>query len=457
LPWFAEQVWSVEMTLRAPTLQSCRRILFLAFGVFLCLFLVALRSPSESQAQPAAGEAIASPLARAAADCAPDNSGWEAFPHFAGALHEHSGYSDGAPGSKPADYYAQVKARGFAFVGGSEHSDSASVPVTLNEECATFPKLPQCVQPSPQGVAKWEETLAQARAATDGAFTGFRGFEWTSDRFGHINVYLSRHDTNAKVDGGHVEMSAFWSWFTTSPERNGGADGLAVFNHPGREDQFTTREPGFNWNDFAYVPAADARMIGIETFNSGSEYGTNGPNAPAKGWYAHALDKGWHLGPIAGEDEHGTDWGSLALGKTVVIARENSEAALREALLARRFYAVGRNHNDLRLTFTADDQPMGARLSRVPGSTVSFAAAVTAGTFNGGTLELVSNGGEVIATGTGSQLTHAITVAGGERWYFVRVRGQRRKGDRLHESRVGARRWCESALRRMARGRHACA
>ena len=37
-------------------------------------------------------------------------------------------------------------------------------------------------------------------------FTGFRGFEWTSDRFGHINVYFSRNDTNAKIDGGYATM-----------------------------------------------------------------------------------------------------------------------------------------------------------------------------------------------------------------------------------------------------------
>ena len=271
-------------------------------------------------------------------------------------------------------------------------------------------------------MAKWEETVAQARAASDETFTGFRGFEWTSDRFGHINVYLSRHDTNAKVDGGHVEMAAFWSWFTTPPERFGGADGLAVFNHPGREDQFTTREPGFNWNDFAHVPSADARMVGIEVFNAGSDYGTAGPNAPAEGWYAHALDKGWHLGPIAGEDEHSTDWGAAALGKNVLIARDHSEGALREALLARRFYAVAPNHNDLRLSFTADRLPIGTRMSRALGTTITLGAAVTAGTF-AGSLELVSNAGEVIATSNAAQLTHTVTVAGAERWYFVRVRG----------------------------------
>jgi hypothetical protein len=52
-----------------------------------------------------------------------------------------SGYSDGWPGSRPADFYASGRSHGLA-------------------------------------------TAEQAAAATTKTFTAFRGFEWTSDRFG---------------------------------------------------------------------------------------------------------------------------------------------------------------------------------------------------------------------------------------------------------------------------------
>ena len=68
-------------------------------------------------------------------------------------------------------------------------------------------------------------------------FTAFRGFEWTSDRFGHINVYFSqqRHEREGRRrlrDDGHV----LDSWLTRAPALGGGGDGLAIFNHPGGEE-----------------------------------------------------------------------------------------------------------------------------------------------------------------------------------------------------------------------------
>lgn len=353
------------------------------------------------------------------AACTPDNSGWAAYRPYIGALHEHSGYSDGWPGTSPASYYAQLAARGFDFAGGAEHSDSARLPITANEACLS-PDGVDCVQLPPEGVTKWEQAGAQARAASTATFTAFRGFEWTSDRFGHINVYFSRNDTNAKADGGHAAMASFWAWFTTRAELGGGADGLATFNHPGREDALTTSEPGFNWFDFHYVAAADLRMVGIEVFNRGSDFGTERDNVPPghPGWYVHALDKGWHLGPVGAEDAHDTDWGTPARGKTILIARDNSAGALREALFARRFYAVGPNHNGLRLTFTADGLPMGARLARDAGAAVALHATAN----EAGTLELVTSGGQVLASSTTGVLSHEAAAAPGERWYFIRWR-----------------------------------
>src|SRR5688572_10908491 len=57
------------------------------------------------------------------------------FQHFIGALHEHSGYSDGFPGSRPADYFASAKGHGLDFLMSGEHSDNSKLPMTLSEEC----------------------------------------------------------------------------------------------------------------------------------------------------------------------------------------------------------------------------------------------------------------------------------------------------------------------------------
>ena len=332
-----------------------------------------------------------------------------------GALHEHSGYSDGWPGSRPQTYFESGRSSGLDFMGSSEHSDNADVPLVASEHCVDPLVAPQCLLADPvnplDSFRKWDATLEQARAATTGSLTGFRGFEWTSDRYGHVNVYFSQHDANAKADGGYATMDSLYSWLTRAPSLGGGADGIATFNHPGAKS-LTDRDPGFNWNDFAYVSAADDQMVGIEVFNGSRDYGDA---------YLRALDKGWHVGAIGAEDlghERSDDWGGPAWAKTVVLALGRSEWSIEAAMRARRFYAV--RTPGVRLDFTVDHRPMGSRIAPTEGQGLAVRASVNDPEAR---LELVTSFGEVVASGTGKlNLTHP--AAADERWYFVRaVRG----------------------------------
>src|SRR5690606_3225802 len=91
-------------------------------------------------------------------------------------------------------------------------------------------------------------------------------------------------------------------------------------------------------------------------------------------------------------------------------------SSLREALEARRFYAIRRA--GVRLGFTANGQPMGSRLAKPEtGEAIAFAASTNV---PGATIELVASGGEVVASGTETlEVSHPYD---GERWFFVRVR-----------------------------------
>jgi hypothetical protein len=336
------------------------------------------------------------------------------YEHFVGALHNHSGYSDGWPGTTPTKYFDLGRAEGLDFMGSGEHSDNADVPITFSEGCLGA-AAPMCVGATPEHFDKWDATQERADAATKDGFVAFRGFEWTSDRFGHINVYFSKHDTNAKIDGGYAVMDTFWKWFTTSPGLGGGADGLATFNHPGAKS-LDDSDPALNWNDFGFVPEADHRMVGIEVYNDDDQYGS---------FYTRALDKGWHLGAVGAEDLHGIpksrdDYGSERWAKTVVLARENSVEAIREAMLARRFYAIRYNDTDahrLKLDFTVDDEPMGSRLVRSPGDVLRIDAKTN---HPRAEVELVTSGGRVVA---GQQGNHWDVVwQPTDRYYFMRVK-----------------------------------
>src|SRR3954447_4955449 len=346
---------------------------------------------------------------------------------FVGSLHEHSSYSDGYPTSRPATFYANGKKHGLDFMGGSDHSDTFELPINTSDDCANDPAQADCaLADGTDSLRKWDATGDQAAEATTSTFTAFRGFEWTSDRFGHINVYFSDNYRNAKVDGGYAAMQSFYTWLTTPLLLGGGADGLATFNHPG-DKKLSTSDPAYNWDDFAYVPAADDQMVGVEVYNSASDFGSPGAHGGgADGWYAHALDKGWHVGAVGAEDlghHRGDDWGGPAQAKTVILSADRSAPALKAAMAARRFYAV--KTPDYRLAYTLDGAPMGSRLTRGAGAPLAIRAQATdaAGrVLDDAALELVTSGGEVVATGARGRLDLTRAAAAPERWYFVRVR-----------------------------------
>lgn len=358
----------------------------------------------------------------------------DSFEDYIGAMHEHTAYSDGTPLTKPADVYRRVKELGYDFVASSDHSDNLGIPLSTGIGRAECPpeNFLYCLflvdEQRPQdALAKWAATLSQSNAATTDNFTAIRGFEWTSDRFGHANVYFSRNIINAKTGPGYaVSMALFWQWFTYPAQFGGGSDGLLSFNHPGREDalesvfEFAGGDPAFTFNDFRYVDTADYRVVGIEVFGKGSEYDSDGPGGS---WLSYALDKGWHLAPISSEDHHGIHWGDPDLPKTVIRARSRSLDDFREALLARRIYAVAQHYSDLRLDYRVADATLGARIRQPAGSVLPYRVSVSlhGQVMSSAVVQLVGPGNTVLAEATGGELQGELSVGSNKKYAFVRV------------------------------------
>jgi hypothetical protein len=366
-----------------------------------------------------------------AGSCNPAFDG-RSYEHYIGALHEHTAYSDGTYFTRPADVFARVKAKDLDFAGSSDHSDNIGLPLTTGRGDCPPERILDClifVDANNRGDAfvKWRATQEQALAASDDQFTAFRGFEWTSDRFGHANVFFSRNIINAKTGPGYLlTMARFWEWFSYPAQFGGGSDGLISFNHPGREDAIESiaenlgGDPGFAFNDFRYVKAADFRTVGIEVFGKGSEYDSDGP---AGSWLSYALDKGWYLAPVGSEDHHDTRWGDADLPKTVLIARSRHRDDLREAMLARRFYAVAQNYNTLRLDYSIDGQPMGSRLRRVLASelAVSITLNINSSDVSAPRFELVGPRNTVLASSTGTEWRMNLKYSSDLKYAFIRV------------------------------------
>lgn len=370
------------------------------------------------------------PTPQMASECTPAFDE-QSFEHFAGVLHGHTGYSDGTIGTRPATAFERVKNEGLSFFGISDHSDNARLPLTVTGDCFSAQFLDCLIADSENpedSFRKWRATAEQAEAATTPLFTAFRGFEWTSDRFGHLNVFFSDNVINAKTGPGYlVSMGLFWQWFLYPEFLGGGSDGLIVFNHPGREDLFEgiipnipgAGDPAYTFNDFDHVPGANMRTVGLEVFGKGSEYDTSGRNGS---WLSYALDKGWYLGAVGSEDHHGTSWGAPSLPKTIMIARSNDAQDIKEAMLARRFYAVAQNFNDLRMEFRIDEAPMGSRLARGTGAALPARFELTLGdALLDAKVEVVTSNNRVVSTLEGSQGLFEVSVSPDERYYFLRL------------------------------------
>ncbi len=279
-----------------------------------------------------------------------------------GAVHEHSGYSDGDPDMIPRDYFSAGRTgHNTADAGGdtgvildfmmsSEHSENEKIPVTTAEAC--IPLLINCANLDElDHYFKWQAALRQADEGSEytneagerrySGFTAMRGFEWTNDYYNHLNVYLGTNVVNAKIDGSYLSMTFFWNWLREPVAEGGGADALVTFNHPGKNPALTPFDGdtplnellallgNANWDDLAYVADVDRNVIGIEV-NGGDDIE----------WYIKALTRGWHLGPVAAEDEHQREWATSEDGKTLILTRGRSPQDYYYAMLNRRTAAV---------------------------------------------------------------------------------------------------------------------
>ena len=242
---------------------------------------------------------------------------------YFGDLHSHTGYSDGK--GTPAEAYVSGRARGLGFLSVTDHSNWFDV-----------------------GGVEWADELVQANSATvDGAFVGLRGFEWTHDTVGHINVYASDTYVNAKV-APYNDLTTFYNWLVTTA-----ATGTAVaqFNHPWEEYG--------DFNHFAYNAAADG-VIQLQELSEG-DADVPGSYHSFEAAYRQSLAAGWHVGATANSDAHNADWGSKTPHRTGIVAPNLTQADLLEAMRAQRTFAT--EDSTLALTMRANGTWMGSVIS----------------------------------------------------------------------------------------------
>ena len=277
-------------------------------------------------------------------------------------LHNHTLFSDGD--GDPALAFDSMRGAGLDVAALTDHATVSDH--LLGDAMADLlpPEYRQTTGLTPHG---WARTRAYADAANaDGAFTAIRGFEWTEPLIGHVNVWFTEHYVDVFRAG---VMAPLLDWLRRESGLvlDGGADGIAGFNHPGRE-------PG-RFEEFRFDPRVRDRMVSLEMFNRREDFLFEGYADGRSSPLCVCLNAGWRTGITGVTDEHGTDWGHPeGKGRTGLWVAEHTRAGVKAAMLSRRFFAT--RTSGLRVDATAsvagaDPVPMGSVL-RTRGGHVTF-------------------------------------------------------------------------------------
>ncbi|HEX3048056.1 MAG TPA: CehA/McbA family metallohydrolase [Bacillota bacterium] len=304
---------------------------------------------------------------------------------YYGFLHAHTSYSDGVSLPANAFGYAKNTSR-LDFMGLADHSHNLDA-------------------------AKWADTLTQAdNYTTDGQFVALRGFEWSSNTYGHVTVTNTEDfcsETNTSYDTFEELVTSYLAT----------RDAIAIFNHP-QVDWIPHSTEFGNFNG-----TRSDKFVGMECWNHNDDCWNNDGFVIGDGlnYFAEAITRGWYLGTAGGQDNHDASWGNKNDYRTAVWAQNLTRPDLLEAYKARRFYTTW--DKNLALSFKINGYEMGSKIP--PGSNYLLAISATDGNGEAFTsFEVYNNGKKVyapisIANPYNLYITFYVNAVKGDRYYAI--------------------------------------
>lgn len=263
---------------------------------------------------------------------------------YYGQLHAHTNFSDGLGTPDQALIYAK-NAPQIDFLALTDHSNyfdsSTNLGTFDNENSGT---------PSEQNAAmsKWAYYKSFFAKHQTEDFLPIYGFEMTwSGQYGHLNTFnsngfVSRNNPTLSARNG-AGLKAYYDLLKNQENT------FSQFNHPG---------PTFGtFEDFAhYDKLVDDKINLIEVGNGEGPVRGSG-YFPSYQYYSQALDKGWHVAPSNGQDNHKGKWGDANTTRTVVLADSLTLPSLMDAIDKLMVYST--EDNNFEVFYTANEKPMG--------------------------------------------------------------------------------------------------
>jgi len=162
-----------------------------------------------------------------------------------------------------------------------------------------------------------------------GKFVTFPAYEWSSEFYGHRNIYFLNSDDAPLYDSVRLESDTppkLWSYLEEK-------EVILIPHHPARLEYL------FNWD--YHHPKLEPLVEIFSKWGNSEYYGAplqETTKVRPGSFVQDALARGYHLGFVAGSDGHVIKPGSRGL--TAVIAEELTRESIFRAFQARRCYAT---------------------------------------------------------------------------------------------------------------------
>lgn len=315
---------------------------------------------------------------------------------YFGSLHSHTNYSDGTGTVQDAYEYAKNNAA-VDFLAITDHSNSFD-----NADSANILDGSASVE--------WVEGQQLANEYNiDDEFVAMFGYEmsWSASTggYGHMNTFNTpgfENRTNSKMD-----LETYYKALKTVPES------ISQYNHPGKL-----------FGDFSgyahYDEEIDELITLIEVGNGDGAVGSSG-YFKSYDEYIKALDKGWHLAPTNGQDNHKGKWGDANTTRTVILASELTRESLYDAMRSRRVYST--EDENLEINYKINGNVMGTILDDTDELNFEISINDPDTSESRAKVEIIANGGKVVKTMNMSSNSEdfRFTLPSDYSYYFVKV------------------------------------
>jgi hypothetical protein len=306
-----------------------------------------------------------------------------------GIPHSHTSYSDGT--GTPAEAYEKARDNGLNFLVITDHQGKL-VYMKTNYDRSIL--LSGNVHP------KWKMLKLEADSinAKYKDFIALSGFELSTKFWGHINIINSEDIIEKKP----FDLDELYEWLCTEENI------LLSINHPHRSPK--TLPFSHNFDNF------------VNLYEVGNGSTTREYNRTEQNYYA-ALDNGWHIAAINGQDNHADDWGD-SNNVTAVISKELSVDSLINAIKLRRVYST--ESKSLKLVVKANNKWMGSIINLNKGDNLQF--HILAEDINNPIekIQVISNGGKILeeksfTNGTYCQWDLDLQINNDYSWYVAKI------------------------------------